>query len=281
MLRRIVAEDGKATPVPPAPEPATPPVPEPVPSPTPEPATPPVPEPVPSPTPEPAPPPVPPPVPEPVPLPVPPPVPEPVSRVPPPAAPVGRRRWRAGLAALVAVAAVAVIGTGLAVSSGHTPGRPTAAPHASATVSDSAPGAAPGTLPGSRSPPRSRRRRSRRPRHRVPTNRADRVPCRPGITGSPIRPVFQSASLEAGRYRTRVTTYTSRTPLTAAFSCSSTSPISPRPTRWPTGSNRRRTARPPTPATTSSCCVPLAIPRRKKRPTGNLPTTGTAFLCRC
>ena len=111
MLHRIVAEDGQATAAPPAPEPAPPPAPEPVPSPAPEP-TPPL---------------------------VPPPAPEPAPPVRSPTAPAGRRRWRAGLAALVAAVAVAVISTGLAVSSDHTPGRPAAAPHASATISASRP----------------------------------------------------------------------------------------------------------------------------------------------
>jgi eukaryotic-like serine/threonine-protein kinase len=119
MLRLTLAEDGMAaTPAPPVPEPA-PPAPEPVPPPVPE-STQPVPEPAP---PEPA-----------------PPVPESTPPLGP--SPATTRRWRAGLAALIAVAAVAAIGTGIAMSSGRTSGHPAAVPHASATISASTPATA-------------------------------------------------------------------------------------------------------------------------------------------
>ena len=129
-------------------------------------------------------------------------------------APGRSRRFRAGLAALTAIA---VIVAGITMALSRPPGHhaaPRTTPRASAPASQPAP-AGRASSPSAAAPPATsspsaacRRRRPARPR-----------PCRPDITGSPIRLVSRSASRAAGRSRTMVTTCISGTRPTAAYSC--------------------------------------------------------------
>ena len=129
-------------------------------------------------------------------------------------APGRSRRFGAGLAALTAIA---VIVAGITMALSRPPGHhaaPRTTPPASAPASQPA-SAGRASSPSSAAPPATSSPSAAVP----PATSSPSAPCRPDITGSPIRLVSRSASRAAGRSRTMVTTSISGTRPTAAYSC--------------------------------------------------------------